>query len=301
MPDATLPRAALGLPDLRRGALLVVLATALWSTSGVLVRLCETAAGWQVVLWRAVAMGGTLAAVILARYGGSLPRGLRAGGWTSLLAGCAFAAASACFILAVQTVTVANALFLSGAAPFIAALLARWLLGEPVGRATWLGIGVAAAGVAVMLGGSLTLDRLDGSLLALASAVAVAAFSFLLRRGRQADMLPAVFYAALLSAGVALPALWLGGQAVVPSWRDGAICAFMGAVQLGLGTILYARGARHVPAARLQLMATLELALSPLWVFLVVGEVPPAPTIAGGVLVLAATAMQVRPRTIPAT
>jgi drug/metabolite transporter (DMT)-like permease len=66
----------------------------------------------------------------------------------------------------------------------------------------------------------------------------------------------------------------------------------MGSVQLGLGSVCYTLGARHLPAAALQLLALLELVFSPLWVWLVVGEVPGAATLAGGGLVMAATAMQ---------
>ena len=66
----------------------------------------------------------------------------------------------------------------------------------------------------------------------------------------------------------------------------------MGSVQLGLGSVCYTLGARHLPAAALQLLALLELVFLPLWVWLVVGEVPAPATLAGGGLVLAASVLQ---------
>ena len=56
--------------------------------------------------------------------------------------------------------------------------------------------------------------------------------------------------------------------------------------------ICYTLGARHLPAAALQLLALTELVLSPLWVWLVVNEVPTAATLAGGGMIMAATVVQ---------
>ena len=80
--------------------------------------------------------------------------------------------------------------------------------------------------------------------------------------------------------------------AFVVSARDLTLCAVMGSVQLGLGSVCYTLGTRHLPAAALQLLALLELVFSPLWVWLVVGEVPGLATLAGGALVLGASALQ---------
>ena len=90
--------------------------------------------------------------------------------------------------------------------------------------------------------------------------------------------------------------------------EDFALCATMGSVQLGLGTMFYARAGRYVPAAALQILALSELVFSPLWVWLVVSEVPSWSTLLGGALIMAAAAMQagagrgtepVRPTTSP--
>jgi drug/metabolite transporter (DMT)-like permease len=70
----------------------------------------------------------------------------------------------------------------------------------------------------------------------------------------------------------------------------------MGTVQLGLGSLCYAYAARHLPAAPLQLLALAELVMSPVWVWLVVDEVPSTATLAGGAMILAATAFQATAR-----
>ena len=52
--------------------------------------------------------------------------------------------------------------------------------------------------------------------------------------------------------------------------------------------MLYTRASRRLPAAELQLVATGELVLAPLWVWIGVGEAPDAATLVGGSLVVLA-------------
>ena len=300
MPASASAAATVRAPDqgvVGQGALFTVAGALFWSLSGVLVRLVEAAGSWQIVLYRSLAMTATLLLILGLRYGGRVLEPLRRAGSGAVLAGVALSSASCLYILALAHVTVANALFVSGVAPFVAALVARAWLGEAVPGRTWAAMALAVAGVAVMVGGGLAPGRLVGNLLALGSAVSVALVSVLLRRGRQGDMTPAVFWSGLVSAGLGVVALLLAtdgapASAFAVSRRDLTLCAVMGSVQLGLGSVCYTLGARHLPAAALQLLALLELVFSPLWVWLVVGEVPAPATLAGGGLVLAASVLQ---------
>ena len=62
-----------------------------------------------------------------------------------------------------------------------------------------------------------------------------------------------------------------------------------GVFQFGLGLTLLTLGARHITALRSSLLHRLQTVLGPLWVWLAFSEVPPATTIIGGSIVLAAT------------
>ena len=66
----------------------------------------------------------------------------------------------------------------------------------------------------------------------------------------------------------------------------------MGSVQVGLGLTVFTIGARHVSAVELALLAMTELVLAPFWVWLGVGEVPSAFTLAGGAIIMAAIGYQ---------
>src|SRR5262249_42892204 len=94
--------------------------------------------------------------------------------------------------------------------------------------------------------------------------------------------------------GMLFGLLALGTEGLSPRVpiRDLLLALAMGVVQLGGGLVLYTRASRYLPAAELQLVATAELVLAPLWVWIGVGEAPGAATAAGATLVILAILMQ---------
>jgi drug/metabolite transporter (DMT)-like permease len=68
--------------------------------------------------------------------------------------------------------------------------------------------------------------------------------------------------------------------------RDLVLLATMGLVMLPLALGLIALGPRLIPPPEVGLLILLESILGPLWVWLVIGEVPALQTFFGGVLIL---------------
>ena len=275
-----------------RGLVLALGATSCWSLAGILFRLVEEATSWHIILYRSLGVTAMLGGTIAVVHRGRSARAIRVAGWPAVLAGLCSSASSVLFILALGRVTVANALFMTGITPFLAAIGARAILGERVAPGAWGAMALAATGVAVMLGSGLALGRLAGNVLALGSAMSFAAHVLVLRANRQSDMLPAVLHAGLLGTLFGLTALSLGGTSPRVPPQDLLLGLAMGLVQLGGGLILYTRASRHLPAAELQLVATGELVLAPLWVWVGVGETPNAATLAGGGLIVLAILAQ---------
>lgn len=276
-----------------RSAALVVLAGTLWSMGGFLVKLVEGADSIQIVLYRSLFVVPVAAGFIVFRGSGLLCSTL-ALGWNGLLGAVCLYGAFITYVTALTLTTVANAAFVLAATPFVTALLARLILGEPVRRVTWLAMALAGTGVAVIAVPGIGGGRLVGTLLALGSCVCFALFSVALRRGRSLDGTPSLLMAALLSALVCAVILWLdrGMGALTIGRHDLLACAVMGIVQIGCGLVAFTMGSRHVPAADLALLAQTEVVLSPVWAWLVVGEIPAFWTLVGGTMVLAAVALQ---------
>jgi len=64
---------------------------------------------------------------------------------------------------------------------------------------------------------------------------------------------------------------------------------YLGSVQIALAYWLLTRGMAGVPAFEASLLLLAEPVLSPFWAYALLGEVPSAGTVAGGVLIVVAT------------
>lgn len=269
-----------------RGVALVMLAGVFWSLAGILVRNVEAADAWQILFVRSAAAFATLLVILLLRHGRRTPAQVRRSGLNGVVGGLCLAIAMSSFIFALTHTTIANAVFILSVSPLSAAILGWLLLGERVLRQTWIAIAVAMVGLAIMVGDGISGGALFGNVMALIAVLGFSGFAVALRRGREADMLPAACLAGLfatLFAAVMVPDFAI-------SLHDVLFCVLMGVVQIGIGTMLFTAGSRHVPAAELALLSLTEVLLGPFWVWLGVGEVPRTLTLVGGAIVLAAIA-----------
>jgi len=273
-----------------RGVLLVVLAGLLWSFMGLAVRHIETAGTWAILFWRSAGMVPVLLAFIAWRSGGHPLERLRRVGVAGVLGAFGLVFAFAGAIYALQATTVANAVFLFAASPFMAALLGWIILREPVRPATWAAIAVAGVGMFVMVRDGLAGGETAGNLAALLSAFGFAAFTLTLRWGKLEDMMPAVVLGGLFSMAVAVVVLGVRAEVLAVPAQDIVISVAMGAGMLATGMALYTLGSRVVPAAELTLLSMVEVLLAPVWVWLALGETASAGTFLGGGILLVAIA-----------
>ena len=273
-------------PRYVRGIVLVMLAGVFWSLAGILIRSVEAATDWQILFIRSSALSLLLICILAARHRSRMVGEFRAVGWTGVAGGLCLGTAFTGFVFALNHTTIANAVFILSASPFVTAPLAWLVLGERVRQGTWIAMAAAVVGVGVMVVAGVSTGALFGNMMALLAVFGFAGFAVALRRGRQTDMLPAVCLAGIFSAIAA--AAMVESFAVSP--RDLLLCAAMGVVQLGIGLILFVGGSRHVPAAELALLSLTEVILGPIIVWVGIGEVPGAFTLAGGAIVLAAIA-----------
>jgi DME family drug/metabolite transporter len=274
-----------------QGVALVLAAGSLWSLMGLGLRQIEAASVWQILFWRSVGMVPVLLAFIWWTSGGRPLAQVRKVGIAGVVGGLGLVFAFAGAIYAIQTTTIANAVFLFTASPFVAAVLGWILLGERVRPWTWAAIALAVFGMYLMVREGLSTGALAGNIAALLSAVGFGAFSVALRWGKVKQMLPVSMLGGVFSvivAGVVLTTL--GEPILISSW-DAGVSVGIGAVILALGMVMYTLGSRVIPAAELTLLSLIEVMLAPLWVFVVLGETATAATFVGGGVLLAAVVL----------
>ena len=271
--------------DRQRGRLFVALAAVAWSTAGLLQRELSVDTATQTggrALFAALAL---FAYVALTERRNTL-RAFVAIGRSGIVVAVLVAISSASFFIALNHTSVANVLFMQALAPIIAAALGT-MLGDPPSRRTWLAMGIAVAGVSVMVGGPGRPSAL-GLALTLVMTVSFATTIVITRHRREVSMAPAICLSQVLVLVLAAP--FASFSSAGP--QDVLILATLGIFQIGLGLALLTIGARLIPAGEVALITLLEIVLGPLWVWIFLEERPSTSTLIGGAIVLGAVLLE---------
>ena len=272
----------------KRSVLMVILAGVFLSTLGIGTRLLEGSGGLQLVFYRSVGVLPALLLVIWLRRGSTSFLDLLHIGKLGLLASLCLVGTSIFVVLALTYTSVANAMFIISLAPLVAGMFGWAILGEKLSRITMIAILASLLGVAIIIQGALSTDGWRGIFYAFGMLFCYGLFSVCLRLGKDIDMLPCIALHALIL--ILCLGLWL--PSLIISTSDLIICLALGVFQLGAGLTLITLASPNVPAAQLVLLAMLEVVLSPIWVWIGVGEQPSANALIGGVIIMAAIAFQ---------
>ncbi|HCC34058.1 MAG TPA: hypothetical protein DEQ28_09230 [Clostridiales bacterium] len=263
-----------------------------FATAAPLVRLAPELTSAQIAFGRM--LGGALLVALWAKAHGQ-PLAIRSG---RLMAyGLVAAAHFLLYIAALRLTSIAHVLVLVNLSPVFVAVLSRPVLGETLPRSRYLGIILALAGVAAMVGFEPmpSLSRLAGDALALLSGLAYAGYSLAGRRERQ--HYPLYTYAAgvYFAAALALAPVALHSP---PGIREMAVSAWplflLALIPTAIGHTLYNAALRRIPAVSANLVATQEVSLGVLFGMMWLAEIPPPAAILGGLMSLAGVALVLR-------
>jgi drug/metabolite transporter (DMT)-like permease len=266
-------------------AALSVLAGGLcWSFTGVFVRLAPHLDSWQFLVFRG------LGVAVAFRLIGGRPAmaALRRPDALGLLTAAALSVAAIGFIVALKMTSVATALFLSSCAPLLSALLGYWILGERINRRQIGAVALGFCGLAIILSGGFEAGRIVGDLWGLACALAFATVSVCTRLAPRRDFSAAMIGYGALCASISAAVCLSEGVTLAPPPLEALSAFAAGFLLIGIGFMLFLRGAPSVPAVGQTMLAQTETIFGPIWVWLFFGETPPATTLLGGAVILAA-------------
>jgi drug/metabolite transporter (DMT)-like permease len=276
------------------GAIYVLAAGLSWSFTGIFLRLAPHLDSWQFLVWRSLGVACAFALILRTQRAGSLIPRLLATGRLGVVVALALSLASIAFIVAMKTTTVANALFLSSCAPLLAALLGYVFLGERLSLRQAASVALGLAGLGVIVGGALEAGHLAGNISAVLAAVGFAGASVAMRYGPRRDYSPSVFAYGLIACVFSAIVCVAGDVTLLPPLFETLAAFAAGFVGMGFGFMLFLRGAPHVPAAAVTVLAQTETIFGPIWVWLAFGETPAAATLIGGAIILAAVISMAR-------
>ena len=266
-----------------KGVLLCLCGIILLSPDSLLLRLIG-ADLWTLAFWRGGLSAVGLAVAVLLMEGRQpgqqqLLRLTRQG----VVVAVSFAIANLAFIFSIQNTAVANTLVIMSLSPLFAALLSYFFFREPISTGTWLAAVAIVLGLTMVFYGSLATGGVVGDLAALVTSLCVAISLVLMREHRDISMVPALAWSSGLACLAALPFALpasLSGTALI-------LMLVLGLIVLPASLTMIGLAPRYLPAPEVSLILRLEALLAPLWVWLVLGEVPSRQTLIGGGIILA--------------
>jgi drug/metabolite transporter (DMT)-like permease len=221
---------------------------------------------------------------------------IRRMGWPGVWAALLNSLGGVCFIFAFANTSVANVLVYVASQPVLAAVIAWLAIREPVRRTTLFAMVGTLIGIGVVVTHSLGTPSLLGDGAALMAALLWSGWFVVLRTHKGIDLVPSLIASGMINAVVSVALLlgtgiaWAGFAAM--DWSaigyTLANCIFLIPFALALTTI----GARYLPAAEVTLLMLIEMVLGPVWVWAILGEVPPTTTLIGGLIILLSVGSQ---------
>lgn len=279
-----------------RGVLYMTTSAFGFSGMGVLVKLASPRMPvGEIVFARALLT--TVMSFAMVRRAGLSPWGTQRG--KLLLRGVLGFGGLAGYYIALSRLPLADAATLQNVVPLLTAVLAWWLIDEPIGWSTAFAIACGVAGVAMVMrpsGAGLDPVGVAGALFGVAcSAVAYVTVRTL---SRTEHPLVIVLYFPLVALPLSLP--WMLAAFVVPGPVECLMLLGI-ATTTQVGQVFLTMGLSIERAGRATTINYLQVAFAMLWQLAVFGDIPTPWTIAGAGLILGGTLLvsQVAPRPAP--
>tara|TARA_A100001035_G_C27686287_1_gene455533 strand:+ start:43 stop:909 length:867 start_codon:yes stop_codon:yes gene_type:complete len=254
------------------------------SWGGFIIRSFEQASVWQILFLRSFFFLLGLTAFLLIVYKKNTLIKIKTSGLPALLGGFVLSFSFIAFVVAMSNTTVANVVFIISTQTMFLALFGFIYLKEKVSLIGSLSIFLAMSGILVMVGDSVSSGSLFGNLVALAIPINFAVLVMIIRKYKNLDMVPAIFYSGIFSCLYGL----ILSESFSFTFHDIFMGFLLGVPQLALGFICITIGSRTTPSATIGLLMLSETLFAPIWVWIFLGEIPPLSVFIGGLVIILA-------------
>tara|TARA_R110002111_G_scaffold168038_2_gene233949 strand:- start:54655 stop:55554 length:900 start_codon:yes stop_codon:yes gene_type:complete len=271
-----------------RARLLVLLASVLWSLSGVFIKsppfqsIPEADRGLIFACYRAFFAGLFLLPFVKLRYVRWRP------GLIPLLI--AFASMNLLFVTAMTKTSAAAAIFLQNTSVVWAMLFGLVFLKERIERGSIVAMLIVMVGIFCIVTADWSGKNYTGNMIALMSGVSYALVVILFRQLR--DEHPAWLVALCLLVSAALVAPWALTLGISLTGLQLFLIATLGVVQMGTPYVIFSHAVKTVNSQEAALLVLTEPILNPIWVWLFWGETVSLTTLVGCSLIVLGLAVR---------
>lgn len=259
--------------------ILTISAVVLWSTGGPVIRRLDINP-WTILFWRTAFMALTVILWSLA-HGNTRKKISISEAVHGLPVSIFISFSLILYIMSMKKTGIADSLLIQGTAPFFIVIAGRLYLKEKIPRKTSFALVGVAAGFLIIFIPAITSTRLSGNIFGLLKAITFSLTAISVRKLKNINMIPATGIAAIIAciiSFIAAPEIKISSEHLL-------LLLYLGVIQTGMGFMLFTSWSSHLPSAVTGIVVLLEAVLGPLWVWIFNREVPPAPTIVGGLLI----------------
>ena len=266
------------------GYLLLLFGGFCLSWGGFIIRSFEEASVWQILLLRSIFFMLALIIFLLLTYKKNTIKIIKDAGFPALLGGLVMSLSFIAFVVSMSNTSVANVVFIISTQTMFLAIFGYFYLKEKVSLISFISIVLAMSGIAVMVGDSLSSGSFFGNIVALAIPINFSILVMIIRKNKNLDMVPAIFYSGIFSIIYGL----ILSESFVFTSHDILMGFFLGVPQLAFGFICITIGSRSTPSTTIGLLMLTETIFGPIWVWLFLNEIPPVSVFIGGSIIILA-------------
>ena len=254
------------------------------SWGGFIIRSFQEATVWQILLLRSVFFMIALMIFLTATYKKNTIKIIKDAGYPAVLGGLVMSLSFIAFVVSMSITTVANVVFIISTQTMFLAIFGYFYLKEKVSLVSFFSILLAMGGITIMIGDSLSSGSFLGNIVALAIPINFSILVMIIRKNKNLDMVPAIFYSGIFSIIYGL----ILSESLVFTSHDILMGFFLGVPQLAFGFICITIGSRTTPSTTIGLLMLTETLFAPIWVWIFLNEIPPLSVLIGGCVIIAA-------------
>ena len=263
------------------GYILLLFGAFCLSWGGFIVRSFEEASVWQILLIRSVI---ALTFFLISTYKKDTLKIFKDAGYPALVAGLVLSLSFVAYVYAMTITTVANVVFIISTQTMFLAITGYIFLKEKISLISFISIVLAMSGITIMIGDSILSGSLLGNIIALAIPINFSILVIIIRKNKNLDMVPAIFYSGIFSLIYGL----ILSESYTFSYHDIKMGFLLGVPQLAFGFICITIGSRSTASTTVGLLMLTETLFAPVWVWLFLNEIPPISVLIGGAIIIGA-------------
>ena len=258
------------------------------SWGGFIIRSFEEASVWQILLLRSFFFMIALMFFLIFTYKKNTIKIIKDAGYPALIGGLVMSLSFIAFVVSMSSTTVANVVFIISTQTMFLAIFGYFYLKEKVSLISFLSIVLAMSGIVLMVGDSFSSGSFFGNIVALAIPINFSILVMIIRKNKNLDMVPAIFYSGIFSIIYGL----ILSESFIFTSHDILMGFFLGVPQLAFGFICITIGSRTTPSATIGLLMLTETLFGPIWVWIFLNEIPPLSVLIGGIVIISAIVLK---------